>query len=72
MTVTDLAEGLGMDRSNLKKLVKKLRIKPERIRGKRNQWTSGFTSSQIETLLVCREGCKNTLKKNKEGEYYVG
>jgi transcriptional regulator with XRE-family HTH domain len=70
ISIADLAEGLGMDRSNLKKLMKKLNVQPAgKVRGKLNQWMHTFNSESVEVILKYREGLENNLKKLKDGSY---
>jgi len=71
MTITDLAKGLKMDKANLAKLVKKLGIKAEKVRGLANQWTKAYNSKQIETVLTYRESIPHNLVCSKDGIYFV-
>lgn len=71
ISITDLAIGLEMDRSNLNKLVKKLNLKPKKLRGKMNQWTHYFTSNDVESILSYREGIPHNLLRKKDGSFYI-
>ena len=70
ISIVELAKGLEMDRSNLKKLILKLEIEPKRIRGNQNQWTQAFSTEDVDTILEYREGLKHSLVKSK-GIYTV-
>lgn len=72
ITLSDLAKGLGMDRTNLKRLIKKLEIEPKEIRGKMNQWTQAFSTSDIDSILLYRDGISHNLIKSTDGSYKLG
>jgi len=71
LTVRELSEGLEMDRSNLNKLIKKLKLEPNYIRGKLNQWSRIFSDEQIDLILDSRKGIPHKIKKNAKGFYEV-
>jgi hypothetical protein len=71
LTIKELAEGLGMDRSNLNKLIKKLKLSPKKVRGKMNQWTQIFGTPEIETILAYRDGIPHGLERKSDGTYIL-
>lgn len=60
--LTSLAKLLNMDKSNLHKIIKRLKIEGTKIRVVGNRWGVGFDQSQIEQILEYRKGIPHNLK----------
>ena len=71
LTLIEISLGLRMDKSNLKKIIKKLNLKPHRIRGKMNQWSNAYSPHQISQLLEYRDGLPHSFIKLTNGSYRV-
>ena len=65
--LSDLAKAFLIDKSNLAKIVKKLEIKPKKVRGKMNQWSYALNNSQIEKIIKHREGLPHNLSRTSKG-----
>ena len=67
ISLKDLAIGLGIDKSNLCKITKRLDIKCSKVRGNKNQWSFVFTNEEVERILSYREGIPHHLVKTEKG-----
>ncbi len=67
----DLAKGLGIDKSNLSRLLKRLDIVGTKVRGNQNQWSKSFSDSEVEKVLEYRKGIPHHIVKTDRGYEYV-
>ena len=70
LTMNQLTKALNIDKGYLSKLIKKLNMKPDKIRGNNNQWEYTFQDKEIEKLLTYRIGIKHNLKE-ENGKYSI-
>jgi len=74
MFLNDLAKGLGMEKGNLSKLLKKLGITGVKVKvkdkSKRGQWCKIFDNAEIEKILEYRTGIPHNLIKIR-GNYLI-
>jgi len=70
LTMNDLVLGLGVNKSVISRLVKRLKIKPTKKRGKKNQWEYCFSNDQIKKILDYREGIPHNIRHDGK-DYFV-
>ena len=71
ISLINLAIGLGIDKSNLCKIIKKLGISHTLVRGRRNQWEYYFSNGDVEKIIRYREGISHYLVKDEEGNWIL-